>query len=373
MGNCLHCFQSASENSDIPNATSMPTCQKPHIEETDELLSPRSPLKNENNCDTKRNSFKKSLVLLNGNTATMSDIITTAVKETLEVSDNTLNQLFEEYKDTDEDMILTEGIERLCHDLKYQPDEFAILVLAWCLDASQMCRFTKTEFIEGLHKMCADSIETIRIRLEQTIEMLKVDTEMFKQLYRFTFRFGLEPDQRILSLDMAISLWKLVFTVHTPELLDNWIHFLEQHPSIRGIPKDTWNMFLNFSEQCDINNYDDTEAWPSLFDDFVDNERSKLIAPQIDNTLTEGGGEATVNALLDESCIDDAKLEDKCGADAAGDDDNNNDNFSRQVHQHVLFSNGQQTQIAKGSSSSSNSNTKNETKGARKINDNDIL
>lgn len=104
------------------------------------------------------------------------------------MSDNTLNQLFEEYKDPEEDMILTEGIERLCHDLKYQPDEFAILVLAWCLDASQMCRFTKSEFIEGLHKMCADTIEAVRIRLEQTIEMLKVDTEMFKQLYRFTFR-----------------------------------------------------------------------------------------------------------------------------------------------------------------------------------------
>lgn len=85
-------------------------------------------------------------------------------------------------------MILSEGIERLCRDLNYQPDEFAILVLAWCLDASQMCQFTKAEFIEGLHKMSADTIETIRLRLEQTIEMLDADAEMFKQLYRFTFR-----------------------------------------------------------------------------------------------------------------------------------------------------------------------------------------
>ena len=90
------------------------------------------------------------------------------------------------------------------------------------------------------------------------------------------FSFGLEPNQRILTLDMAISLWKLVFTVHTPQLIDNWLYFLEQHPSIRGIPKDTWNMFLNFCDQCDIDNYDDTEAWPSLFDDFVDYERARL-------------------------------------------------------------------------------------------------
>lgn len=91
---------------------------------------------------------------------------------------------------------------------------------------------------------------------------------------KFVYRFGLEPDHRILSLDMAIILWRLTFTVNQPEILNRWINFLEQHPNIRGIPKDTWNMFLNFSEQCDISNYDDTEAWPSLFDDFVDYERS---------------------------------------------------------------------------------------------------
>lgn len=181
--------------------------------ETDELLSSRTPLKpaKANNCDTKRNSFK-SLGLLNGSAPTMSDIITTgesafirlpwrhthsifyiliAVQESMEVSHQTLSKLFDVYKDPDdEEMILTDGIERLCNDLNYQPDEFAILVLAWCLDASQMCRFTKVEFIEGLHKMRADTIDSIRVRLEQTIEMLKADAEMFKQLYRFTFRYA---------------------------------------------------------------------------------------------------------------------------------------------------------------------------------------
>ncbi|XP_023031963.1 DCN1-like protein 3 isoform X2 [Drosophila willistoni] len=314
MGNCLKCFQSSAEptlpttsaspNSAVNNIHSQnhsldncyetvvghhhhlhhnnhqqhPNANERCARETDELLSSRTPLKpaKANNCDTKRNSFK-SLGLLNGSAPTMSDIITT-VKESLEVSHQTLNKLFEIYKDPDDDeLILTDGIERLCNDLNYQPDDFAILVLAWCLDASQMYRFTKTEFIDGLHKMRADNIANIRLRLEQTIEMLKVDAEMFKQLYRFTFRFGLEPDQRVLPLEMAIDLWKLVFTVQTPDLFTNWINFLEKHPNIRRIPKDTWNMYLNFTEQCDIENYDDTEAWPSLFDDFVDYEKTRAL------------------------------------------------------------------------------------------------
>lgn len=193
-----------------------------------------------------------------------------------QMSDNAINKLFEEYKDPNEDAILEEGIERLCQDLDKKPDDFAILVLAWCLDAAQMCCFTKTEFIQGLQQMNAASISEIKLRLQQTVEKLSIDTELFKQLYRFTFRFGLEVGHRILSLDMAIILWRLVFTLHTPEILERWLSFLDQNPSIRGIPKDTWNMFLNFAESCDITQYDADEAWPSLFDDFVEYENDRL-------------------------------------------------------------------------------------------------
>uniref|UniRef100_A0A182N9J8 Defective in cullin neddylation protein n=1 Tax=Anopheles dirus TaxID=7168 RepID=A0A182N9J8_9DIPT len=210
------------------------------------------------------------------------------------LSDNDLNRLFESYKDAQEDAILSEGIERLCGDLGYKPDDFAILVLAWRLDASQMCQFTKTEFIQGLQRMNAASIEDIRGRLQQLVERLRTDgTEDFKSLYRFTFRFGLEPGHRILSLDMAVSLWRLVFTVHTPDILQRWLDFLEQHQNIRGVPKDTWNMFLNFVETCDIEHYDDTEAWPSLFDDFVEyeQERTTQQPPVKDGAREDSGGE----------------------------------------------------------------------------------
>lgn len=92
----------------------------------------------------------------------------------------------------------------------------------------------------------------------------------------FDFRFGLEPDLRTLPLDMAISLWRLVFTVHTPDILDKWLDYLAENPQlIRGIPKDTWSMFLNFAETCDIYSYSDEDAWPSVFDDFVEYEMER--------------------------------------------------------------------------------------------------
>lgn len=116
-------------------------------------------------------------------------------------------------------------------------------------------------------------------------------------------RFGLEPMLRILSLEMAILLWRLVFTIHTPDILDRWLNFLEQHPNIRGIPKDTWNMFLNFAETCDITSYDDTEAWPSLFDDFVEYETDKTnqnLADDKYTAATESSGGKTIVGCYDD-------------------------------------------------------------------------
>lgn len=164
----------------------------------------------------------------------------------------------------------------LLQDLQVSPDEFKVLVFAWKLNAEQMCRFTRSEFVQGLRAIRADSPKSIQARLPELVAEISDDPEQFKDLYRFTFRFGLDTaaGQRILPADMAVVLWRLVFTVREPPILARWLRFLERHPLIRGIPRDTWNMFLNFAEcvGADLSSYDDNEAWPSLFDDFVEYE-----------------------------------------------------------------------------------------------------
>lgn len=194
-------------------------------------------------------------------------------------SDAKLNALFDVYKDSEEDEILEEGIEQLCRDLQVSPDEFKVLVLAWKLNAEQMCRFTRKEFVTGLKKLRADSIRSLQARLPEVVVEVEKNDESFKNLYRFSFKFGLDSisGQRILPMDMAIVLWKLVFTVRQPLILDRWLNFLKKHEQYRGIPRDTWNMFLNFCETVgnDLSSYDDNEAWPSLFDDFVEYENDQ--------------------------------------------------------------------------------------------------
>uniref|UniRef100_A0A8C6LCX4 DCN1-like protein n=1 Tax=Nothobranchius furzeri TaxID=105023 RepID=A0A8C6LCX4_NOTFU len=181
-------------------------------------------------------------------------------------------ELFGRYKDEQEDAILEEGMEKFCNDLCVDPAEFRVLVLAWKFQAATMCKFTRyNRVLEG---MGADSIEGICSRFTYMLLEAQVE-ENFKDLYRFTFQFGLDAEegQRSLQREIAIALWRLVFTQDTPEILERWLEFLAENPSgIRGISRDTWNMFLNFTQAIgsDLSNYSEDEAWPSLFDTFVE-------------------------------------------------------------------------------------------------------
>ena len=195
-----------------------------------------------------------------------------------EVSETKIAALFETYYDEQDDAMLEDGIMRFCSDLGVQPDEFIVLVIAWKCQAGIMGTFTRKEFVNGCQAMHIDSIKSLQQRFSE-LKLEVMNKQQFKDLYRWTYKFGLdvESGQRTLPLDMAVILWRLVFSQNPPSILEPWLDFLEKHLSLKGIPKDTWDMFLNFVEQVgdDLSSYDDNEAWPSLLDDFVEFENDR--------------------------------------------------------------------------------------------------
>ncbi|XP_022068298.2 DCN1-like protein 3 [Acanthochromis polyacanthus] len=220
-----------------------------------------------------------------------------------------IEELFCCYKDEQEDNILEEGMERFCNDLCVDPAEFRVLVLAWKFQAATMCKFTRKEFVEGCKAIQADSLEGICSRFPCMLLEAQCE-ENFKDLYRFTFQFGLDAEegQRSLQREIAIALWRLVFTQDTPAILERWLDFLAENPSgIRGISRDTWNMFLNFTQAIgpDLSNYSEDEAWPSLFDTFVEwelehrkkEEEQALMAKEEEGRCTETECSPTTDRL----------------------------------------------------------------------------
>lgn len=195
-----------------------------------------------------------------------------------ECSDTKIQALFEQYKEPNEEAMLAEGIEKFCSDLEVKPDEFIVLVLAWKFQAETMCKFTREEFLSGCKTLKVDTIKGLQLKFPEMLKDVQ-NKQLFKDLYRWTYKFGLDADtgQKTLPIEMAIGLWKLVFSKNQPPILECWLEFLEKHPNIRGIPKDTWDMYLNFTEQVgdDLSTYDDTDAWPSLIDDFVEYQNDR--------------------------------------------------------------------------------------------------
>jgi len=199
-------------------------------------------------------------------------------------SESKMNSFFDKYRDCD-DAILVPGTEALLNDLELRPDEFCVLIFAWKCNAEQMCRFTRAEFLQGCRALKADNTRSIQQRLPEAAAEVLARPDLFKDLYRYTFRFGLSStpcatssELRCLPIDMAMSLWHLVFSPREPAILSKWLTFLQSHSdTVRGISRDTWNMFLNFTETVgnDLSVYDEDEAWPSLFDDFVEHENDK--------------------------------------------------------------------------------------------------
>lgn len=190
---------------------------------------------------------------------------------------SSIMNLYNKYVNREMGQISAEGIERLCEDLELNPEDFRVLVLAYSLGAQVMCSFTEEEFVNGCEKHGMTSIETMKEAIPRLMESVK--GKSFTPFYQWTYKFALdiESGQRTLPTEMAVSLWRLVFTQNCPNILDKWLHYIETEVSARGISKDTWDMFLIFVDQIgdDLQSYDDAEAWPSLLDDFVEFELAK--------------------------------------------------------------------------------------------------
>jgi len=190
--------------------------------------------------------------------------------------------LFERYCDlVEEDCISVSGLENLCEDLGLQPDDFLLLLLAWQCNAATMCRLTRSEFVTGCRLLKATTTDGILSRLKDLAIDIHRDRNKFRDMYRWAYSFALDASilQRSLPVDIAVAMWKLVFsgTNEVPKILPCWLEFLEKRDDIHSISRDTWEMFLVFMTKIgdNLDSYDESEAWPSLLDDFVEYENDR--------------------------------------------------------------------------------------------------
>ncbi|KAM9972954.1 hypothetical protein ACTFIR_012325 [Dictyostelium discoideum] len=178
-----------------------------------------------------------------------------------------VQSMFEKYKDDDE-TIGPEGIARFCSDIGLAPDSFEILVLAWTMNASKMGYFSKNEFSSGFEKLQCSDLLTLKKQLNSTSQKLKNDSIKFTDLYKYAFGFASEVESKK-SVDLGTAAEMLKLLLPEGPHTTNFAAFLCTQPN-KSINKDQWLCFLEFSRtvKADLSNYDDSEAWPLLLDQF---------------------------------------------------------------------------------------------------------
>eukprot|EP00882_Tetradesmus_deserticola_P003375 GHRQ01003571.1.p2 GENE.GHRQ01003571.1~~GHRQ01003571.1.p2 ORF type:complete len:254 (+),score=115.01 GHRQ01003571.1:293-1054(+) len=182
-----------------------------------------------------------------------------------------MEQLYLKYKDPHQDMILADGISRLCDDLAVEPTDIVMLVISYHMGANIMCEYSRQEWVSGLTRMGTDSLDKLRAKLPELRAEL-ADPARFQEVYSFAFSWAREKGQKCLQIDTALAMWQLLFADDRRwQYIDEWCEFLQTHHN-RAISRDTWVQLFQFTKiiKPDFSDFDEAGAWPYLMDEFVD-------------------------------------------------------------------------------------------------------
>ncbi|SAM01915.1 hypothetical protein [Absidia glauca] len=155
-------------------------------------------------------------------------------------------QWFQHYADPDTPTTISpEGTQRFLEDLGISIEEKMALVIAWKLNVATMGYITQQEWMTGMHQLRVDNKEDLCKRRGAFESELAQDATQFKALYRYTFNYGKNKDQKCMDVDVACALWSVLWG-DSFVLVHHFIQFLQEAHPVRVINRDQWNNFYEF-------------------------------------------------------------------------------------------------------------------------------
>lgn len=162
---------------------------------------------------------------------------------------------------------------QLCEDLNIDVEGVEALVLSFVLRSPTMGVFGRQEFLTGASCFGIRSFQELKSKLPGIVVNAKWNGELFDEVYKFVYDWACDPGQRIASKDLVIGLWRLLVPVPAFPQLERWIEFLEKNQKMTGVTKDVWLLFRRWLVLGGLQNRDESQAWPLIIDDFIEELR----------------------------------------------------------------------------------------------------
>ncbi|GMP35579.1 hypothetical protein CsSME_00007959 [Camellia sinensis var. sinensis] len=192
-----------------------------------------------------------------------------------------IDHLFHSYANRSLGMIDPEGIEALCSDLGVDHTDVRILMLAWKMNAQKQGYFTQDEWQRGLKALTVDTVNKLKNALSELENEVRMP-QNFADFYSFAFQYCLTEDkQKWIDVECICELLDIVMGSQFPSQVALFTKYLKIQNDYKVINMDQWTSFLRFCSQISfpyLKNYDTTEAWPLILDDFVEWMREEKLA-----------------------------------------------------------------------------------------------
>lgn len=194
-----------------------------------------------------------------------------------------LDTLFNKYKDPKDDVIGPEQMETFFNDCSVSPTSVECLVFAKVMEASKMGYFSRDEFKRGFTALKIHSLSQVKGKLQRLLNNIKKNEKSFSQLYCFAFDYCKEEaNSRIVDTRLLMEMLNLL-CIKRPhvEQLQHFLLAQVENGKYKVLNKDQWRCILEFSNAYKndplLESYNENEAWPCIFDDFVE---SRLLQRQ---------------------------------------------------------------------------------------------
>lgn len=104
---------------------------------------------------------------------------------------NRLIAWFKQYTTDDPSQLGPEGMERFCQDIKVEPEDIVMLVIAYKMNAKNMGYFTQSEFLKGLSdpEVLCDTPTKLQNKLDYFYNLID-DPQSFKMIFRYAYDFA---------------------------------------------------------------------------------------------------------------------------------------------------------------------------------------